>query len=1340
MKTSECTGHRSGKGGTLRLVDDQHAVGVECGIDAVRGHIVFHRDTDQRETKSVLAHLTAHFLNKCKNVIHTYSITQGSQNVKYAHLIDDMIGRFLWADGRLEILPGYSKTGHKAMVRKFAAYATSYAVGNFNYDDHGPNLDTLTILADRGTPPAAAEISKMIRLELERYGREDRACKRVLAMPFNKILYHTSPTKARDSILRFGIDPTKSEHGRWDESDSGFYAFGDREEAEWYAEHMATEPPRESFDLWVVVPTILDQDKDYSLYPGDTYDGSAVYHPDPAENVKLIGTYTPGMGWSRTAVNTEDTEPTGGEGFLKDPHKNLYPYLFPDGGTVMSEKVRHLLKSHVLNQLEDAFEDPDNFIYFTVYGSGVSYNWDEGGDLDIQMWIDIEKFQALNEEKATWTMDDLLAEVRRNVQLVNFPTVKDIGLTAPNDPEEETTGEMLVQYYPKPGKGTKEENLASKPYACYDLETGEWLEQPKPFDPSFYGLHFLEVMPKATDMAIQAEALLDEFERNVLNWQFWFSLYSRYRNPAYQGQYQEAQRNAILEHAGIKNMFAGIFGGRAEAYSPGGKGIEDERDMLQKVLEVWGIFQRLKHYSRAPLPWDEQELPESPSEDSAESDSDQENRESANDPDDFTVSHRWTIARRAGWVKTATLQGLPRNSVGPHPELRQVAQGYMEQTGMPYNPPQQYATVDPERAKRIADEYDRMEHKPDDPQVKAAYDALIKETKDQYLALVNAGYTFEFYPDTHDPYPNSPHEAIQDVHNNKHLYVFPTMQGFGSNDFDNSYHPLLKDSGIRWNGKPVSYNDLFRAVHDVFGHAKEGVGFRADGEENAWRQHAAMYSPLARQALTSETRGQNSWVNFGPYGEQNQKANQMDTVYADQKAGLLPEWVDRDGDHDHNWRTSSWKLSDHNGWTNYETWWTYTMLDNDQQLQAKSNQLAEAGDETAFKDWTVNAVIGPYNAESIEDAQEWNDVPQHERLDYHLEDMKERHRDNPDALELFNKMFGQGDVNDIEPNIIDPEKVNWYELITHIRNDLEEERRFNQGLPPSWETPIDPDKPGDLTLPTDWTSSWKFADAYAPPSANPSPEHDDPGGWQGIMEKAQRLREEGGVTVSRNGVQNIAGQVVGDNGTYDTEIFRQDPQRNTISLWSCTCPWGGVSWGRTRQWKKYEGRPCAHTLALYWQAQTMPLDEEYGDNQQLQIPGIDPYQDVDLNNAVQQTVRPRQQQPSTLTGPPAGGDAMQQEQLTFPGTFSKWHKQGQLRNGDYARIKQPMIGYDDRGTQYTVPRNSIVEIIWSDEAETIAIYSLPSGPLGPHNARITGDTSNFVWVPRTRGTAPRRHR
>ena len=211
---------------------------------------------------------------------------------------------------------------------------------------------------------------------------------------------------------------------------------------------------------------------------------------------------------------------------------------------------------------------------------------------------------------------------------------------------------------------------------------------------------------------------------------------------------------------------------------------------------------------------------------------------------------------------------------------------------MEYNPPKTFVKVDAARATRIADAFESMAHKPSDPKVKAAYRAMIQETLDQYQAILKTGLKVEFN-DGSDPYGN-PRNAILDVVENNHLYIFSTKDGFGSSDLDVSDNPLLAETEFMFGDKPALANDIFRVVHDYFGHIKEGVGFRADGEENAWRSHSAMYSPLARQAMTTETRGQNSWVNYGPQAEANRTANGGDTVYADQKVGLLPDWVTND--------------------------------------------------------------------------------------------------------------------------------------------------------------------------------------------------------------------------------------------------------------------------------------------------------------------------------------------------------------------------------------------------------------------------------------------------------------
>jgi hypothetical protein len=231
---------------------------------------------------------------------------------------------------------------------------------------------------------------------------------------------------------------------------------------------------------------------------------------------------------------------------------------------------------------------------------------------------------------------------------------------------------------------------------------------------------------------------------------------------------------------------------------------------------------------------------------------------------------------------------------GPLPAAREAAERHAKASGIPYNPPTQYAKVDPKRATRIADAYAEMRHDPTNPKVQASYQAMVKETIAQWQEIKKTGLKVEFI-DGPDPYGSNPRKAILDVQNNNHLWVYPTDSGYGegttAKDFNIKEQPLLQIvDGETISGRPVRANDIFRIVHDYFGHIKEGVGFRAEGEENAWRSHAGMYSDAARPAMTSETRGQNSWVNYGPHAEFNKTASGADTKYAPQKIGLMPDW------------------------------------------------------------------------------------------------------------------------------------------------------------------------------------------------------------------------------------------------------------------------------------------------------------------------------------------------------------------------------------------------------------------------------------------------------------------
>jgi hypothetical protein len=252
-----------------------------------------------------------------------------------------------------------------------------------------------------------------------------------------------------------------------------------------------------------------------------------------------------------------------------------------------------------------------------------------------------------------------------------------------------------------------------------------------------------------------------------------------------------------------------------------------------------------------------------------------------------------SLARLKGLPKSVVTKTGERVPVMPNAAARQAAANYADEAGLLYQPRTSAAPVNPELGARTAQAFDEMEHAPNDPQVSAAYDALKNETLAQYQHMKKAGVDVELWkPDMQEsPYPGGPRDAIEDIRKNNHLWVFPTSRGFGGTAEEAAQfadHPLnTLTNEVDANGAPMYGNDVFRAVHDYFGHAKEGNGFRAPGEYNAFLQHSQMYSPQARAAMASETHGQNSWVNYGPHSADNAGASETGTRYAPQKAGLL---------------------------------------------------------------------------------------------------------------------------------------------------------------------------------------------------------------------------------------------------------------------------------------------------------------------------------------------------------------------------------------------------------------------------------------------------------------------
>lgn len=214
--------------------------------------------------------------------------------------------------------------------------------------------------------------------------------------------------------------------------------------------------------------------------------------------------------------------------------------------------------------------------------------------------------------------------------------------------------------------------------------------------------------------------------------------------------------------------------------------------------------------------------------------------------------------------------------------FQQAAGRYMQQAGLgDYKEIPADRQDNPRRAFATSKAYEKAQDAPESPTIRKSYEAMREDVINQYEFMTKPedqggmGMTVSFHDS--DPYDfgwsggddQSSRKALEkDVRENKHLKVLNTKSTGG--------HAYFSDEE----------NDKFRAVHDVFGHTAVGGSFSRHGEEGAYESHKQMFRPEAHEALTSETRGQNTYLNYGP-GD-----------FPDQSEKLvgLPKWTEGSGE------------------------------------------------------------------------------------------------------------------------------------------------------------------------------------------------------------------------------------------------------------------------------------------------------------------------------------------------------------------------------------------------------------------------------------------------------------
>jgi 8-oxo-dGTP pyrophosphatase MutT (NUDIX family) len=90
--------------------------------------------------------------------------------------------------------------------------------------------------------------------------------------------------------------------------------------------------------------------------------------------------------------------------------------------------------------------------------------------------------------------------------------------------------------------------------------------------------------------------------------------------------------------------------------------------------------------------------------------------------------------------------------------------------------------------------------------------------------------------------------------------------------------------------------------------------------------------------------------------------------------------------------------------------------------------------------------------------------------------------------------------------------------------------------------------------------------------------------WADVRDKATRITREGGVHIAVSSNDGIGGTVRGDNDLYET-FLTYVPGSRKVGYWNCGCKWAAYAWGRSAPYRRFEGRMCAHALALQFEAQ-----------------------------------------------------------------------------------------------------------------------------------------------------------
>lgn len=261
--------------------------------------------------------------------------------------------------------------------------------------------------------------------------------------------------------------------------------------------------------------------------------------------------------------------------YFSAPSDHLDPALFSWDNT-LKESVSHPLITAACETLKRAgLVHPEDWLNMWLTGSGITYQWQENNDLDVQLGIDYDLFVRENPRFGDVGQYDMENKLNTYLRTFLWPKMEHATFDGK---------EFTVTFFWN--REVENDITAIHPYAAYNIVDNRWVVEPPQIPPDPHTLYPQEWFNTAGNDEIAARRIEEEYLHSS-------SALFTYQ-PGSPGAVNTQTRMNLLR-AQAQTLYDDIHQGRRQAFASGGKGYYDYYNFRWQQAKEAGTKDRLKY-------------------------------------------------------------------------------------------------------------------------------------------------------------------------------------------------------------------------------------------------------------------------------------------------------------------------------------------------------------------------------------------------------------------------------------------------------------------------------------------------------------------------------------------------------------------------------------------------------------------------------------------------------------------------------------------------------------------------------------------------------------------------